>query len=239
MIVAAHQPNFFPWIGYFDKMMKADLFVLVDHVQFERQSFQNRTMIKTPIGPRWITVPVNQRSRDERFLDKTIDNSRDGRLRWGRKMMLTLTHAYRSAEFFETYEPTLASLLDRPWEKLADINKEIISLCREALDIRTPIVHSADLNILGAKSEMVLNLCKAVGADVYLAGGGASRQYLDVEAFQRAGIEVRWQEFNHPRYPQLPDAGEFVERLSVLDLLLNCGARSAEVLKGSPAAIAR
>src|SRR5207237_5691820 len=85
MIVSAHQPNFMPWLGFFDKMRKADLFVLVDHVQFERQNYQNRTRIKTGEGPRWLTVPVNQRSRNELILEKTIDNSRDGRLRWGRQ----------------------------------------------------------------------------------------------------------------------------------------------------------
>src|SRR5579885_3238047 len=96
MLIAAHQPNFMPWLGYFDKMNKADLFVSVDHVQYERQSFQSRTRVKTGEGARWITVPVIQESRDERIADKRIDNSRDGRFRWGRKMFLTLKYSYQS-----------------------------------------------------------------------------------------------------------------------------------------------
>src|SRR4051812_2878447 len=99
MIVAAHQPNFIPWLGYFDKMRKADLFVSVDHVQMERQSFQNRVRIKTGGGDRWITVPVVQDSRAERIMDKRVDNSRQGRFRWSRKMFLTLRYSYLAAPY--------------------------------------------------------------------------------------------------------------------------------------------
>lgn len=233
MIVAAHQPNFIPWLGYFDKMRKADLFIVVDHVQMERQSYQNRVRIKTGEGERWITVPVIQESRSERIMDKRIDNSRTGRFRWSRKMFLTLKYAYQSAPHFRDYEAGLLEIFDTHWDRLSDLNGRLIEFCREALDIRTPMVASSRLKIAGAKSDMVLNMCREFGATAYLAGDGASRSYLDVDAFERAGIRVIWQEFEHPRYPQHPACDVFIPNLSVFDLLFNRGPRSAETLRGS------
>jgi hypothetical protein len=227
MIVAAHQPNFIPWLGYFDKMRKADLFVSVDHVQMERQSYQTRTMIKTGAGARWITVPVVQKSRDERIIDKRVDNSREGRFAWNRKMLLTLQYAYRSAPYFRAHEAELTDILAAKWDRLEALNHRLIDYCRDAFGIRTPMVRSSALNVRGTKSEMVLNMCREVGADAYLAGTGASKGYLDVPAFERAGIRVIWQDFEHPRYAQFPSCDVFCEKLSGLDLIFNCGAQSA------------
>lgn len=233
MIVAAHQPNLMPWLGYFDKMRKADLFISVDHVQMGRRSFQNRTRVKTGAGTRWLTVPVVQKSRGERIIDKRVDNSRDGRFRWGRKQFLTLKYAYQAAPHFHAYEPALQRIFDSHWERLAPLNEALIELCRDALEIRTPMVRSSRLKVAGAKSEMVLNLCKEVGAEAYLSGGGASRDYLDVAAFERAGIRVLWQDFRHPVYAQQPAGARFDEKLSALDLLFNCGPKSGAVLAGA------
>ena len=235
MIVAAHQPNFIPWLGYFDKMRQADLFISVDHVQMERQSYQNRTSIKTGEGARWITVPVVQDSRAERIVDKRIDNSREGRFRWSRKMILTLKYAYQSAPYFGVREAALTEILETRWERLEELNHRLIEVCREALDIRTPMLRSSQMKIAGAKSDMVLSMCREVGADVYLAGSGASKGYLDVAAFERAGIRVVWQDFKHPRYRQFPSGDVFIERLSALDLIFNCGPQSADVLAGAAA----
>lgn len=235
MIIAAHQPNFMPWLGYFDKMRKADVFVTVDHVQMERQSFQNRTKIKTSEGARWITVPVVQESRDERVLDKRIDNSRDGRFRWERKMGLTLKYAYQASPHYAEYAPVLAEILESRWDKLADLNHKLIDFCRVALAIRTPMVRSSELKVAGVKSELILNMCRALGAKAYLSGTGASRGYLDVAAFEKAGIEVLWQDFRHPQYPQNPPSKPFIEKLSALDLLFNCGSGSAAFFGSAPA----
>lgn len=235
MILAAHQPHFLPWLGYFDKMRKADLFIIVDHVQFERQNYQNRTMVKTGESPRWITVPVRQASRDERIIDKLVDNNGGGRHRWGRRIGRTLKYAYQAAPYFSDVAPPLLEVLDARWERLVDLNMTLLELCREALHIRTPIIRSSEMPIEGSKSDMVLELCRQVGADVYLSGAGASRNYLDVAAFERAGVRIVWQEFVHPHYPQCPCPETFIEKLSVFDLLVNCGPHSGAVLHGEPA----
>lgn len=235
MIVAAHQPNFIPWLGFFDKMLKADLFIIVDHVQMERQSYQNRVRIKTGAGERWITVPVLQESRDERILDKRIDNSREGRFRWGRKMFLTLKYAYQSAPYFRDHEAALSELLSDRWERLSELNLRLIEFCRHALAIRTPMILSSSLGVPGSKSEMVLNMCRAAGGDVYLSGSGASRAYLDLPAFERAGLSVAWQDFRHPRYRQYPCCDSFIPNLSSFDMIFNCGPRSPEILRAAQA----
>lgn len=229
MILAAHQPNFLPWLGFFDRMRQADLFIYVDHVQFERQNYQNRTMIKTAEGARWITVPVYQRSQKERVVDKEVDNQAGGKHRWGRKAFLTMQYNYQAAPYYAHYARDLKNVFDARWDRLVDLNLYLLQLCRSALGIETPVLRSSDLPIAGAKSEMVLSLCKAVGADTYLAGMGGSREYLDVEAFERAGIKVVFQQFEHPRYPQIPDGG-FASGLSVLDLLFNCGPHGRKLL---------
>src|SRR3954463_8727484 len=103
MLVAIHQPCFAPWLGYLDRMMRSDLFVLLDHVQFERRNYQNRTMIRMNDEPRWLTVPVIQNSQKERIIDKEVDNRLDGAKWWSPNHFTTLRHAYRDARFFDTY----------------------------------------------------------------------------------------------------------------------------------------
>jgi len=143
-------------------------------------------------------------------------------------MLLTLKYAYQSAPHFLAREAALSEILETRWERLEELNHRLIDFCRDALGIRTPMLGSSELKISGAKSDMVLNMCREVGADVYLAGAGASKGYLDVPAFERAGIRVVWQDFAHPRYPQHPASGVFIEKLSALDFIFNCGPESAQ-----------
>jgi hypothetical protein len=238
MILAAHQPHFLPWLGYFDRILKSEKFVLLDHVQFERQNFQNRTRINSPQGPRWLTVPVQQRSRSETILEKLLSRELDNGLSWQEKAARTLEHAYGRTPYFGTHSGPLLDLIRRPRERLVDLNIDLLKYCMEALGIRTPVQRSSELGLTGAKSELVLSMCRAVGADVYLSGTGGSRGYLDVAAFEREGVKVVWQEFRHPGYPQRSAApGKPVQGLSVVDLLFHCGPASGDVLRGGAAVI--
>ncbi|HLU67364.1 MAG TPA: WbqC family protein [Kofleriaceae bacterium] len=235
MLLGAHQPHFMPWLGYFDKILRSDVFVLVDHVQFERQNFQNRNRVRTRHGVQWLIVPVYQRSRDERIVDKEINNTRDGRTTWAGRVVGTLHHAYRRAPFYERFMGPIAGILLRGWTSLAALDLALLDYFLGELAIRTPILRSSELpGVGGARSEMILSLCQAVGADAYLSGSGGSRGYLDRALLAAAGVEVRWQEFDHPRYPQT-QPGDFVSRLSVVDLLFNCGPRAAEILRAGAA----
>jgi WbqC-like protein family len=236
MIVAAHQPHYLPWLGYLDRMRQADLFVILDHVQFERRGYQNRTRVLVDGQPQWLTVPVEQRSQQERIIDKQIANPpADDKKSWASKHYQTLRHAYRQAPFFADYAPQLRQILESPGDRLADLNERSLLFLREAFDIRTPMVKSSELNIQGARSDMILNVCQVVGADIYLAGLGGSRDYLDRSMFADAGIAIAWQEFDHPRYAQCGKQA-FVPGLSAIDLLFNHAPLSGTILRSKPCA---
>jgi hypothetical protein len=239
MIVAVHQPCFLPWLGYLDRMARADLFIVLDHVQFERRNYQNRTRIRIDGQPHWLTVPVHQHSQLERITDKLIDNpDGDDPHWWGANHARTLRHAYRDAPFLADYEPTLRRLLETRHERLVDLNASLLDFLRTALDIRTPLVRSSELAVDGARSQLILNLCLAAGADTYLAGMGGSRHYLDVDAFAAAGVRIVWQDFAHPHYTQCGgNDGDFVPGLSAIDYLFNVGPAGRELFADAAAAL--
>lgn len=234
MLVAIHQPHFVPWLGYLDRMRRADLFVVLDHVQFERRNYQNRTMIRVEGEGRWLTVPVVQLSQKERIVDKRVDNPPvlEGGRWWGANAFATLKYAYRKAPHFERYAPRLREILESRWDLLVDLDLAMLGFVRQAFEIDTPIVRSSSLQAQGQRSELLLDICKATGATAFYGGLGGSRQYLDHEAFAAAGMGVRWQEFTHPVYPQCGEG--FIQGLACLDLLFNCGPRSAEILRAEP-----
>ena len=229
MIVAIHQPHFLPWLGYLHRMAQVDAFVLLDHVQFERRNYQNRTMIRLNDQARWLSVPVVQRSRDERIIDKEVDNRLEGAKAWGPNHFATLRHAYRQARFFDTYAPEFKRLFDRRWDKLVHLNQAGLDLLREAFGIRTKLVRSSELAVQGARMELILNICRAVGADTLLAGMGGSRGYLDAEAFARGGVRIEYHDFKHPEYPQCGKA-PFIKGLSAMDMLFNYGPQASSLL---------
>jgi hypothetical protein len=232
MIVTVHQPHFLPWLGYLDRMLQADLFIVLDHVQFERRNYQNRTRILLEGKPHWLTVPVMQHSQQERVIDKQIDNPQKVELRWwGSSHFQTLRHAYRKAPYFDTYAPVLRKILESRWDRLVDLDQALLDYLRDILGIRTPLVSSAELGVGGHRSELMLNICQAVNADTFIIGMGASRDYLDRQAFSDAGIEVVNQVFEHPQYVQC-GGGPFVPGLSSLDLIFNHGPESREILRG-------
>jgi hypothetical protein len=236
MLVAIHQPHYLPWLGYLQRMAQADLFVLLDHVQYERGNYQNRTAIRIDGAARWLTVPVLQRSQKERIADKLIDNGLEGPRWWARTHLLTLRHAYREARHLGAYLPQLREIYATRFERLVDLNAALLHLLRRAFGITTPLVPSSQLAPQGAKSEMVLDICRRVGAHRLLVGLGASRGYLERAAFARAGIEIVFQDFTHPVYRQCGRA-PFNTGLSALDVLLNCGSDSARHLLGASRAI--
>ena len=234
MLVAIHQPHYIPWLGYLDRMAKADLFIVLDHVQFERRNYQNRTMIRCENEGKWLTVPVVQVSQKERIVDKQVDNSEGGSRAWGPTHFKTLKFAYRKAPFFMHYEPRLQEILGARWDKLLDLDLAMLDFLRDSFDIQTPLKRSSEMQADGARSGLLLNLCKEVApGSTFLGGLGGSRHYLDLDAFAADGIGVNWQSFKHPSYPQCGE-GAFIPGLMSLDMLFNCGPRAAELLAQPP-----
>lgn len=223
--LAVLQPGYLPWLGFFDQVMRADVFVYYDDVQFDKHGWRNRNRVKAPQGPHWLTVPVRHSGPDfPRILEVELDR----RVPWARKHIASLRHFYARAPYMATYLPLLEQVLLQDWERLIDLDLALAQLFFDWLDIKTPIVRASALNVDGARSERLLNLCQLMGATRYLSGD-AAKDYLDVELFARHGITVSWQHYQHPIYRQLH--GEFVSHLSTIDLILNCGDRSGAILR--------
>lgn len=225
-VVAIHQPNYLPWLGFFHKMANADLFVLLDHVQFARG--MNRNRIKTPDGELFLTVPVNGSDRMKPICDVRVANERN----WANEHLLALKRNYTRAPFFGQYVAALEEIYREPWSGLADLTKRLIGQVREWLGMTTPMLCSSELDgIGGQKNELNLSICRRLGATTYLSGRGAAA-YNDPARYDEYGIRLVYQEFNHPTYPQL--WGEFRPNMCALDCLFNCGDDAARLLRGSP-----
>ena len=238
MIVAIHQPHYLPWLGYLHRMARADVFVVLDHVQFERRNYQNRCLIRLEGAARWLTVPVVQRSQKESIVEKLIDNRPEGASGWGASHFSTLRHAYREAPFLRQYAAELKKILEARWERLVDLDLANLEFLRNAFGVRTRVLRSSQLaGVEGAKSELILSICRAVGADTLLAGFGGSRAYLDAETFAGHGVRIVRHEFQHPVYRQCGTA-PFIPGLASVDLLFNAGSQAADILNGKAAQLA-
>lgn len=232
MILSAHQPYFLPWCAFFDKVARSDIFVVLDHVQYGSESFQNRNRVKIASGAHWITVPLQRRGLGERICDKAIQNEGD----WQRRIRLTLEQSYRKARFFADYFETLDEIFSRRWERLLDLNLALLRQMFEWLAIRTPMVRSSTLGIDAHKTDLVAALCDYFGAGVYRSGVGGSRGYLDEAALAARGVKVVWNDYRHPVYRQQHMGCGFVPDLSAIDLLFNCGPEARALLLGEESA---
>jgi len=230
MIVAAHQPHFLPWLGYLDKLAKADLFVVMDDLQYEAQNFQNRQRLKLQSGPAWLTVPLERGTHAERICDKRIDNSGNPKQHWQRRAWLTIEHSYRRAPHFARYADAVHELFTRPWVSLLALDLHVLELARTWFHIATPVVLASTLGLTGQKTDRLVDLCRKVDARCYLSGGGGSVDYLDVEQLGRAGVGLIWQHFRHPVHAQRFAGAGFASHLGCLDLLFNCGDASRDIL---------
>jgi len=216
MILSAHQPAYLPWLGYFHKLAQADLFVYLDSVQFEKNSFINRNQIKTPQGAAWLTIPVKAKGHMSGSMRTTmIDDSQP----WRSKHLKSIEMNYRKASRFDECFEKIRALLTVPETNLAEYCLHQLRFWLGELGISgTRIVRSSDLPIASSKSALVLDLCRHFGAQRYLSGA-LGRDYLVEANFESAGIAVEYQSFKSPVYPQL--WGEFIPNLGVLDWWMN------------------
>lgn len=225
MIVAVHQPQYIPWLGYFNKIASCDKFVFLDNVQYKHREFQNRNRIRTAKGWIWLTVPVvmAQGSRIN-ISEVLIDNESP----WQRKHLGSLRSSYSAAPYFDKYYSFFEDTLNKKWDKLIDLNVFITRYLLKALNINTSISCESELNISTARTERIIDICKALKADTYLSGTGA-KDYLDESLFSDCGIDLKYQEFHHPQYRQCFQP--FEPYMSVIDLLFNEGPDSGDKLR--------
>jgi hypothetical protein len=224
MIVAIHQPNFLPWLGYVAKMARADRFVFLDSVPFAKGSYTNRVRIKTAAGARWLTVPVKTHGKlGQAVCD--VRCSEGGK--WQRKFVQVLKTHYGGCPYFQPQADRLFDIVSGAGDSIAEMNVQLILHIAGQLDIRTPAVRSSQMAARGAASDLLIALCKELGADTYLSGSGGAN-YQDEAAFAAAGIQIIYNNYHHPIYPQA--FGEFVPGMSVIDLLFNAGPDSRRIL---------
>lgn len=225
MIVSIHQLHYLPWLRYFHKIALSDTFVVLDNIQFNKNGWQNRNKIKAKEGALCLTVPVYQKSA-QRLCEVAIDNKQP----WRRKHWGSVSTVYRKAPYFRDHEPFFRGVLERDWDKLTDVNYEILFYLVKALGLKARIIRGSALATDGEGTRRLIRICKEVGADAYLTGAYAAETYLDTSLFQSEGLRLCFQSFHCPEYPQLfPEAG-FIPDLSVVDLLFNCGPRSLDIL---------
>lgn len=227
MIVGIHQPAYLPWLGYFDRIRSVDLFIYLDTVQFQKGSFQNRNKVMTQAGPKWLTVPVETAGKlyDTPLKDLCIDASQ----RWQAKHWSTLKMSYATAPAFRQAAAQIESFYTSEWVRLSDLCWDMLMVFNRLLGIDTKIVRASDLgDVGGQKSDLVLNLCRTVGASTYLSGS-QGKNYLDEASFDRVSIAVRYQNFVPKPYRQ--QANIFVPALGVVDFLFNESEPAQEFAK--------
>jgi WbqC-like protein family len=216
-----------PWLGFFNKMARADLYVIFNHVQFKKRYFENRNLIVSPQGKtRFIGVPVKTKEKYHQAIsDVEIDHDQP----WQKKLLSTVRHFYGKAPFFQVYFDELADIIGGQNHRLLmDLNMDIIHFFRKNLGISTPMIYSSDLPVESySASDLVLQICRLQKADLYLCGA-SGRDYLKVEEFYNHQITIQWLDYVVPVYQQL--CGEFIPNLSTLDLLFNHGFRSLDIL---------
>lgn len=231
--VGIHQPNYFPYQGYFYKIMHCDIFVFMDDVQFPQgRSFCYRNKVKTANGTIWVSVPTRQKKRGARISEVRIDNDQN----WSEKHLQTLYHAYSRASYFGNIFPLLEKALCKSWKYLADLNIHLIQvICRYmGIDKSCKFVRMRNMDVEGKRSDLLIDICKKCEGDAYVSGV-TGKEYLEDGKFDTAGLNLEYCAFKQPKYAQLWSR-EFIPNLSILDLLFNCGPESkAKLLEVSSA----
>ena len=221
MIITIHQPEHLPWLGLFNKIAKCEKFVILDSVQFEKNYFQNRNKILGTNGAQWIGIPVSNKDHMDGSIATTKIATDPKNLKWKEKYLQTVKQSYGKYPFFNDVYPLLEEAINTDTEYFCEINIAIIKKFCDALDIHPEYVRSTSLNVEGLKSDLILDICKETKASLYIAGP-SGRDYLDMDSFKEAGIEVKFNDYSHPIYPQ-KRTEEFVSHLSALDLFMNVG----------------
>lgn len=230
MVISVHQPQYIPWLGYFDKINKSDCFVFLDRVQYKAREYQNRNKICTKDGWIWLTVPVISKGLGrQRICDVKVDNDTD----WQQKHLRSLKSCYSRTPFFKEHYHFFENIYSAKWERLIELNAHIIKYILKELKIETPLYYESKMDISLQGTDRVIEICRKLKARTYLSGIGGG-DYLEEEKFVKAGIKLKYQNFTHPVYNQLYMEGEkdFIPYLSIIDLIFNHGPDSLNILTG-------
>lgn len=217
MQVAIHQPNFLPWQGYFHKMIRADAFVYLDDVQFSKNSFQNRSKIKTANGAAWLTVPILVKGQ---FGIITKNVAINNNIAWQKKHCHMIESAYRKSKYYYEVMDLFGPIYNQSWDYLMPLCLAFFQAIRSYLAIETPVYFSSDLSLSDSGTERLISICKKLDADTYISGSGG-KNYQEEFSFKNQNIMLSYSNFQQKTHDQL--YGEFIPGLSILDGLFNLG----------------
>lgn len=210
------QSNYLPWRGYFDFIREVDTFVFLDDVQYTRRDWRNRNTIKTERGKTWLTVPVIDKFGKSLICETRIN----GRTDWVGEHCEKLRLAYRKTPFFDRYYSELCELIASDYDTISELNQALCKWLALQLGISTPMMNSVDMGIEGRKSEKLLGIVAEQEGTRYLSGPSA-KDYLDLDLFRNAGVEVAWKQYEYADYSQCWNG--FIGDVSVVDMLFNLG----------------
>ncbi len=224
MRVAIVQPPYLPWLGYFDMLRKVDLMVFLDTVRVNLRSFQRRNRIRIQKGWIWLTLPViKEQDQSPLFRAARLNDGAD----WRRKHWRAICSSYGRARYFEEHRSFLEAFYNRPQIWLLEVNVTLIEYMARQLGVRTKTCYASGFQPEGAKTQLLVDICKKVGASTYLSGPTA-RDYINPDSFKMEKIGVEFHEYTHPTYEQRFPG--FVPNMSAIDLLFNAGPRATEIL---------
>lgn len=225
MVLTIHQPEHLVYLGIIKKIAEADTFVIFDSVQFKKNYFGNRNKIRTKDGWVWLNVPVQHQSLATTFKETRIAAN----TQWKEKYLKAIRIHYAKAPYFDTYYPRLETIILNATESLCELNIALLMFALDAFGIKTNVIRSSELELSNTVhgSDLCLEICKTMKADTYLAGT-SGKDYLKLNTFREAGIDVIFQDFKHPEYKQMYKG--FEPYMSFIDLLFMQGQNAKNTL---------
>lgn len=237
MILTAHQPNYLPYPGFFQKIAAADAFLVVDTTQFVKRGpfgWIHRNRIRTPNGPIWLSLPVLHKGRYHQTIQETELNSK---VNWAAKHWKSIEFSYRKAPHWARFSPGLREIYQRDWTHLSPLNVEIIRWFLRVLELDAPVTIASELASTGKSTDYIVAFCQELGADRFLSGVHG-RDYLETSRFEEAGIDLLFQSYDAPEYEaEGRPLTEDEKNLSLIDMLFWCGDGAIEWVHAAPEAV--
>jgi len=216
--IGIHQPNFIPWLGFFNKVYNCDTFILLDDVQFSKGSFTNRCKILDNDNKEsWVTLPITY-SFGDKINQIKLSNSN-----WKNILAKQIENFFSNKPEFEKNWPEIKKeILSIEDSNLSKINFKLIVFMLKKMDIKRKIIFSSDFNLKLKSTELLIELIKEVSNEsIYLSGLGA-KNYQDENLFKKSKIKIVYQNYMSPKYPQI-NQKNFYSGLSILDAIFNVG----------------
>ena len=218
------QPMFLPWVGLFEQVRLADVFIHYDDVQLPQgRSFMSRVQLKSANGVAWLTVPIDHKKSGKLLNEVVLFKAEE----WRDKHLRTIRHAYAKRPYFNLMFELVETIYGQPTDHLAQFNINAIEQIAQWLGLAPQFMRSSAMGVAGASTERLVDLCEAVNCDIYVTGHGALN-YLNHQQFEDKGVSVRYMDYRKVPYEQ--GHGEFMPYVSILDAIANCGEHTRDLL---------